>query len=96
MKKYAKLLALLLALAMVFGMLAGCAKDNTTPSTDDTIEPEATTIELDSVADMDEIELDIGDDMDNDLAGEVFDDDDKAFFGDEDDEDDLDSDNGDR
>jgi len=63
---------------------------------DDTVVGEAANIGIDSVSNMEEIELDLGDDMDDDLAGEVFDDDDKAFFGDEDDEDDLDSDDGDR
>lgn len=63
---------------------------------DDAVVGEAANIGIDSVSNMEEIELDIGDDMDDDLAGEVFDDDDKAFFGDEDDEDDLDSDDGDR
>lgn len=38
-----------------------------------------------SVSNMDEIELDLGDDLDDELAGEVFDDDDADFFGDDDD-----------
>ena len=63
---------------------------------DDTVVGEATNIGIDSVSNMEEIELDLGDDMDDDLAGEVFDEEDKAFFGDDDDEDDLDSDDGDR
>ena len=63
---------------------------------DDTVVGEAANIGIDSVSNMEEIELDLGDDMDDDLAGEVFDEEDKAFFGDDDDEDDLDSDDGDR
>lgn len=63
---------------------------------DDSVVGEATNIGIDSVSNMEEIELDLGDDMDDDLAGEVFDEEDKAFFGDDDDEDDLDSDDGDR
>ncbi len=62
---------------------------------DDTVVGEAANIGIDSVSNMEEIELDLGDDMDDDLAGEVFDEEDKAFFG-ENDEDDLDSDDGDR
>ena len=50
-------------------------------STDDTIEPEATSIEIDSG--MDEIELDLHGDLDD----EVFDEDAKAEFGDDEDED---------
>ena len=61
---------------------------------DETVVAEAANIGIDSVSNMEEIELDLGDDMDDDLAGEVFDDDDDDFFGD-DDEDDFDSD-GDR
>lgn len=59
---------------------------------DETVVSEAANIGIDSVSNMEEIELDLGDDMDGDLAGEVFDEEDKDFFGDEDDEDDLDSD----
>jgi len=44
---------------------------------------ESTNIGIDSVSTMDEIELDIGDDLDEELAGEFADDDD--FFGDDDD-----------
>ena len=65
-------------------LCAYCLKEqsrHTTPSTDDTIEPEATSIELDSVADMEEIELDLHSGLD----GEVFDEDDE--FDDDDDED---------
>ena len=65
-------------------LCAYCLKEqsrHTTPSTDDTIEPEATSIELDSVADMEGIELD----LDGGLDGEVFDEDDE--FDDDDDED---------
>ena len=50
---------------------------------------ETANIGIDSVSTMDEIELDIGDDLDGELAGEVFEDDDD-FFGDDDDEDDTD------
>ena len=52
-------------------------------STDDTIEPEATSIEIDSVSGMNEIELDLHGDLDD----EVFDEDAKAEFGDDEDED---------
>lgn len=63
-----------------------CLKErtrNATPSTDDAIEPETTTIELDSVADMDEIELDLHSGLD----GEVFDEDGDFDDSDEDAED---------
>lgn len=63
---------------------------------DDAVVGEAANIGIDSVSNMEEIELDLGDDMDEDLAGEVFDEEDKAFFGEDDDEDDFDSDDGDR
>lgn len=63
---------------------------------DDAVVGEAANIGIDSVSNMEEIELDLGDDMDDDLAGEVFDEDADDFFGGEDDEDDLDSDDGDR
>ena len=53
---------------------------------DDVIEPGATSIEIDSVSTMDEIELDIGGDLD----GEDFSED--ADFGGEDEEDDEDED----
>ena len=49
---------------------------------------EAANIGIDSVSTMDEIELDIGDDMD----GEVFDEDDDFFADDDDDDDDEDED----
>ena len=52
-------------------------------STDDTIEPEATSIEIYSVSGMDEIELDLHGDLDD----EVFDEDAKAEFGYDEDED---------
>ena len=52
-------------------------------STDDAIEPETANIEIDSVSDMDEIELDLHGDLDD----EVFDEDAKAEFGDDEDED---------
>ena len=45
---------------------------------------DATSIGIDSVSTMDEIELDIGDDLDGEIPGEVFDDEDKDFFGDDD------------
>ena len=54
---------------------------------------ESANIGIDSVSTMDEIELDIGDDLDEELAGEFADDD--GFFGDDDDDMDDDSD-GDR
>ena len=63
-------------------LCAYCLKElarRTDESTDDTVEPTAANIEIDSVSSMDEIELDIPEDMD----GEVFDDED-----DEDNEDD--------
>ena len=50
---------------------------------------ETANIGIDSVSTMDEIELVIGDDLEGELAGEVFEDDDD-FFGDDDDEDDTD------
>ena len=50
---------------------------------------ETANIGIDSVSTMDEIELDIGDDLEGELSGEVFEDDDD-FFGDDDDEDDTD------
>ena len=56
-------------------------------STDDVIESRATSIEIDSVSDMDEIELDLGGDLDD----EVFAEDAKGEF-DDDDEDDEDED----
>lgn len=49
---------------------------------------ESANIGIDSVSTMDEIELDIGDDLNGELAGEVFDDD--GFFGDDDEEEDPD------
>lgn len=58
-------------------------------STDDSIEPETTSIEIDSVSDMDEIELVLPEDLDD----EVFDEEAKAEFGvDDEDEDDDDDD----
>ncbi len=64
-------------------LCAYCLKElarRTDESTDDTVEPTAANIEIDSVSSMDEIELDIPEDMD----GEVFDDEDDE--GKEDDE----------
>lgn len=63
-------------------LCAYCLKElarRTDESTDDTVEPTAANIEIDSVSSMDEIELDIPEDMD----GEVFD-----YEDDEDKEDD--------
>ena len=56
-------------------LCAYCLKElarRTDESTDDTVEPTAANIEIDSVSSMDEIELDIPEDMD----GEVVDDED--------------------
>jgi len=53
-------------------------------STDDSIEPETTSIEIDSVSGMDEIELDIHGGMDDEMFDESMD----AEFGDDDDDDD--------
>ena len=58
-------------------------------STDDTIEPEATSIEIDSVSGMDEIELDLHGDLD----GEDFGEDAKVEFGDDEEDDDEDDEN---
>lgn len=55
---------------------------------DEEVVSDAASIGIDSVSTMDEIELDLGDDMDDELAGEVFDDEDADFFGDDDDLDD--------
>ena len=63
-------------------LCAYCLKELARRS-DDTIEPEATSIEIDSVSGMDEIELDLHGDLDD----EVFDEDAKAEFGDDEDED---------
>ena len=52
---------------------------------DDAVVGEATNIGIDSVSNMEEIELDLGDDMDD----EAFADGDDPFFDDEDDDDDL-------
>ena len=61
---------------------------------DEGVVAEAANIGIDSVSTMDEIELDIGDDLDDDLAGEVFDEDADDFFGDDDEDDDLIGENG--
>ncbi len=58
---------------------------------DDSVVSEAANIGIDSVSTMDEIELDLDGDLGDDLNDEVFDDEDKAFFG-EDDEDEEDED----
>ena len=57
-------------------------------STDDNggMEPEETSLSIDPVSTMDEIELD----LDEDMGGESFAEDDDGFFGDDDDEDDED------
>ena len=60
----------------------------TAESTDDTLEHENTSIGIDSVSTMDEIELDI----DRDLDDDVFDEEDKQEFADEEDEDDEEED----
>ena len=57
-------------------------------STDDTIESHATSIEIDSVSDMDEIELDLGGDLDD----EAFAEDAKGEFDDDEDDEDEDED----
>ena len=72
-------------------LCAYCLKELSQNSTDTQNEEgmvtEAANIGIDSVSTMDEIELDIGDDLDD----EVFDDEDREFFADDDgDEDDLD------
>lgn len=72
-------------------LCAYCLKElsrRTTESTDDTLEHENTSIGIDSVSTMDEIELDI----DRDLDGDVFDEEDKQEFADEEDEDDEEED----
>ena len=60
-------------------------RSDDTQSDDDPVVTDASSIGIDSVSvsTMDEIELDIGDDLDEDLAGEFADDD--GFFGDDDD-----------
>jgi hypothetical protein len=58
------------------------------PQNDEETVSEAANIGIDSVSTMDEIELDLGDDMD----GEVFDEDDDFFADDDDDDDDEDED----
>lgn len=74
-------------------LCAYCLKELSQHSSDtqneETVVTDAANIGIDSVSTMDEIELDIGDDLDKDLAGEVFDDEDRDFFGDDEDEDEL-------
>lgn len=74
-------------------LCAYCLKELSQHSSDtqneETVVADAANIGIDSVSTMDEIELDIGDDLDKDLAGEVFDDEDRDFFGDDEDEDEL-------
>lgn len=53
---------------------------------------EAANIGIDSVSTMDEIELDIDGDLADGLDDEVFDDEDKAYFGDDEDDEDEDED----
>ena len=72
-------------------LCAYCLKElsqsSSDPQNDEIMVSEAANIGIDSVSTMDEIELDIGDDLDD----EVFDEEDKAFFAnDDDDEDDQD------
>ena len=72
-------------------LCAYCLKElsrRTAESTDDTLEHENTSIGIDSVSTMDEIELDI----DRDLDDDVFDEEDKQEFADEEDEDDEEED----
>jgi len=57
---------------------------------------DAANIGIDSVSTMDEIELDIGEDLDGDMVDEVFDDEDKEFFGIDDDDMDESDQDGDR
>ena len=59
-------------------------------STDDTIESHATSIEIDSVSDMDEIELDLGGVLDD----EAFAEDAKGEFDDDDEDEDEDKEDG--
>ena len=59
---------------------------------DDNVVSEAANIGIDSVSTMDEIELDIDSDLEDGLGDEVFDDEDKAFFGDDEDDEDEDED----
>ena len=67
-------------------LCASCLKElarrNAIESTDDAVEPAAASIEIEAVSDMDEIELDLGSDMD-----EEFKEDAKDEFDDDDDED---------
>lgn len=70
------------------------AQRNSDAQNDESVVSGAASIGIDSVSTMDEIELDIGDDMDGDLAGEVFDEEDKEFFGDDEEEEDDASDGG--
>lgn len=72
-------------------LCAYCLKELSHQSDDDpqngeAVAGDAASIGIDSVSTMDEIELDIGDDIDDDS----FDEDDKDFFGGDDDEDDED------
>lgn len=60
------------------------AQRDADPQNDDEGVSDAASIGIDSVSTMDEIELDIGDDLDGEIPGEVFDDEDKDFFGDDD------------
>ena len=71
-------------------LCAYCLKERAQRNTDSQNEDGdisgTTNIGIDSVSTMDEIELDIDDDMDGALAGEVFDEEDKDFFGDDEEE----------
>ena len=62
-------------------LCAYCLKEQarrSSMSTDESIEPETTSIDIGSVSSMEEIELDLGDDLDGEVFGE------DADFGDED------------
>lgn len=72
-------------------LCAYCIKEltqNSTSQNDDSMGNEAASIGIDSVSTMDEIELDIGEDLDDSLPGEAYDDEDKAFFANQDEDED--------
>lgn len=73
-------------------LCAYCLKELSQRSTDtendESTVAESANIGIDSVSTMDEIELGLDDDLDDELAGEVFDDEAADFFGDDDDMDD--------
>lgn len=68
------------------------AQRSTDTQNDDNVVSEAANIGIDSVSTMDEIELDIDSDLEDGLGDEVFDEEDKAFFGDDEDDEDEDED----